>query len=304
MGKQARIKITVFTPTYNRAYIIENLYRSLQRQTCIDFEWLVVDDGSTDETEKLFERWKKESNNFLIRYYKKANGGKCRAINYALDLAEGELFFTVDSDDYLTDDALEKVDTWFRGLNDDKIVGVVANRGFTAQDTINYLFEEEYLDKSLLDIYSFKREGKQVFDGERAFIFYTDFHRRYKYPEFDGENFMTEAVVWNRMAHDGYKVRFYNDIIWVFEYKDDGLTKAGNAVFLNNPHGYGLWLREKAEFEGAGLIWKLKLYYTFTCELSDKYKMDTISECIGASKVTIWFCWIMHRIIRKMKGIK
>lgn len=298
------MRITVFTPTYNRAYIIENLYRSLQRQTYIDFEWLVVDDGSTDETEQLFERWKKESNNFTIRYYKKANGGKCRAINYALDLAMGELFFTVDSDDYLTDDALEKVNVWFDHIHDEKIVGVVANRGHTDKDTINYLFEEEYLDKSLLDIYSFKRGGKQVFDGERAFIFYTDFHRRYKYPEFDGENFMTEAVVWNRMAHDGYKVRFYNDIIWVFEYKDDGLTKAGNAVFLNNPHGYGLWLREKAKFEGAGLIWKMKLYYTFTCELSGKYNINTISESIGTSKVIIWFCQLLHKMIRKMKGMK
>lgn len=304
MGGQTRVKITVFTPTYNRAYIIENLYRSLQRQNYNDFEWLVVDDGSTDETERLFEYWKKERNNFTIRYYKKSNGGKCRAINYALDLAAGELFFTVDSDDYLTDDALEKVSAWFSGIHDDKIVGVVANRGFSPKETLNYLFEEEYLDKSLLDIYSFRRDGKQVFDGERAFIFYTDFHRRYKYPEFTGENFMTEAIAWNRMAHDGYKVRFYNDIIWVFEYKDDGLTKAGNAVFLNNPRGYGLWLREKAEFEGAGLSQKLKLDYTFTCELSDKYNVKTIAECLGTSKTIIQICLTVHKILCKVRGMK
>ena len=97
-------KITVFTPTYNRAYILENLYRSLQRQSFTDFEWLVVDDGSSDGTKALFERWQKEDNPFPIRYCYKENGGKCRAINYGLKLAQGELFFTVDSDDYLTDD--------------------------------------------------------------------------------------------------------------------------------------------------------------------------------------------------------
>ena len=105
-------KITVFTPTYNRAYIIEDLYRSLQRQTYTDFEWLVVDDGSADNTQELFAAWQQEENPFPIRYYKQENGGKCRAINRGLEMAEGELFFTVDSDDYLTDDALEKVVAW------------------------------------------------------------------------------------------------------------------------------------------------------------------------------------------------
>lgn len=298
-----QVKITVFTPTYNRAYIIEGLYRSLQRQSFTDFEWLVVDDGSTDGTEELFQCWKKEDDYFPIRYYKKANGGKCRAINQGLDLANGELFFTVDSDDYLTDDALEKVQGWFDDIHDEKIVGIVANRGFSAEETRNYLFDEEYLDKSLLDIYSFERDGKQVFDGERAFIFYTDFHRRYKYPEFDGENFMTEAVAWNRMAHDGYKMRFYNDIIWVFKYREDGLTKAGNAVFLDNPYGYGLWLREKSQFEGAGFIRRMKLYYTFACELTGKYTTTTISKCIGASKETIRICLMIHRMLQKIRGI-
>ena len=95
-----KCKITVFTPTFNRAYIIENLYRSLQRQSYRDFEWLIVDDGSTDETDAVIAKWQKEGNDFPIRYFKKENGGKCRAINYGVDRAEGLLFFNVDSDDY------------------------------------------------------------------------------------------------------------------------------------------------------------------------------------------------------------
>ena len=110
------VEITVFTPTYNRAYIINQLYESLRRQSIYNFEWLVVDDGSVDETEELFARWTKEEGKFPIRYYKKDNGGKCRAINFALDFAKGRLFFIVDSDDYLTDDALEKIITWEKEL--------------------------------------------------------------------------------------------------------------------------------------------------------------------------------------------
>ena len=78
------VEITVFTPTYNRAYIINRLYESLQRQEIHNFEWLVVDDGSVDETEELFRTWMNNESKFPIRYYKKKNGGKCRAINFAL----------------------------------------------------------------------------------------------------------------------------------------------------------------------------------------------------------------------------
>lgn len=293
------MNITVFTPTYNRAYIIDNLYHSLQRQTFVDFEWLVIDDGSSDNTGLLFQKWILEDNKFPIRYYKQKNGGKCRAINRALDLAKGELFFTVDSDDYLTDDALEKVVCWAKQIKNQKdIVGIVANRGYSLTETENYIFNEQYLDRTLLDTYSFCRDGHKVFDGERAYIFYTEFHKKYKYPEFPNENFMTEAVVWNRMAHDGYKMRFYNDIIWIYEYKDDGLTKAGSSVFLNNPRGYGLWLKEKAEFEKVTYKEKLKMYYTFTCDLSGKYDNKTIAECIGAPVGLISAFHAIHKLIQ------
>ena len=288
-------KITVFTPTYNRAYIIEKLYRSLQRQSCQDFEWLVVDDGSSDNTEEVLAAWMKEGNDFPIRYYKKENGGKCRAINDALNLTRGELFFTVDSDDYLTDDALEKILRWERDLpRDEKFCGVAGNLGTAPTQTPNALFETEYHEGTLLDRY-------QNVDGERAMVFYTDIHKKYRYPAFDGEKFMTEAVVYNRMARDGYKMRFYNDIIWIYEYKEDGLTKAGSSVFLNNPRGFGLWLREKAEMEGAGWRDKLKMYYTFTCDLYSRLPAKEIAECIGAPYPLIACFYALRKLINLLR---
>ena len=287
--------ITIFTPTYNRGYILDKLYRSIQRQTFRDFEWLVIDDGSSDNTEELLRQWMQEKNAFPIRYYKQTNGGKCRAINRALDLAQGELFFTVDSDDYLTDNALEKIVTWAGTLpQNTSYCGVAGNLGTGRDDTPNGLFDGDYYDGDLLDRY------KQV-SGERAIIVYTDIHRHYKYPEFNGEKFMTEAVVWNRMAHDGYKMRFFNDIIWIYEYQEDGLTKAGNQLFINNPHGYGLWLKEKADFTGTTWMDKLKLYYTFTCELLNYHDKRTIAECIGTSTLVITLCSVVHKMIRFLK---
>ncbi|MEW9077468.1 glycosyltransferase family 2 protein [Terrisporobacter glycolicus] len=294
------MRITVFTPTYNRGYIIKNLYNSLKRQTFFDFEWLVVDDGSNDNTEELLKRWINEENKLTIRYYKKENGGKHRAINYALDKASGELFFTVDSDDYLTSDALEKINKWEHALDKNiKFAGIVANTGYSEKETINTLFKEEYLDFDLLQRYAYTENGKKVLDGERAYIFYTDTHRLYKYPEFDGENFMTEAVVWNRMANDGYVMRYFNDIIWIFKYLEDGLTKAGNKLFLNNPRGYGLWLKEKSVFEKQSFYGRIKLYYNFYCELHKLYDIEDISKAIGTSKNHIKII----SLIKKIKSI-
>ena len=250
------MRITVFTPTYNRAYIIEKLYRSLQHQTFRDFEWLIVDDGSTDNTADIVAIWQHEGNDFPIRYYKKENGGKCRAINYGVDRAEGELFFNVDSDDYLTDDALEKID-----LCDHPI------------------------------------------DGERAWVFYTEIQKRYKYPEFNGENFITPAVSWNRMAHDGYLVRIFDDIIWIYEYQPDGLTASGNKRFINHPQGHGLWLREKEEFIGDSLRKKMKMWYTFYCDhtfCEEQYRITKkqCAEYIGAPIPFIWLSSAVHYILR------
>ncbi len=286
------MKITVFTPTYNRAYILKNLYVSLQRQTFLDFEWLIVDDGSTDDTKELVAKWEAENNPFPIRYYYKENGGKHRAINAGVERAEGELFFNVDSDDYLTDDALEKVARWADELpKDQPFCGVAGNLGTAPNETPNTYFDTPYVDATLFDRYRF-------IDGERATVFYTDVIRKYPYPAFDGERFMTEAVTWNRMAHDGYIMRFFNDIIWIYEYRDDGLTKAGSSVFVNNPQGHGLWLREKATFTGENsLAQKLMMYYSFYCDHQHHLTVKEMADYIGAPVMVI-------RLIKLLRGKK
>lgn len=297
-------KITVFTPTYNRAYIIETLYRSLQRQTYQNFEWLVVDDGSADHTRELFEGWQQEKNPFPIRYYKQENGGKCRAMNRGLELARGELFFTVDSDDYLTDDALEKIAAWDAELpNRAQYCGFVGNRGTTPTETPNTLFAGGYLDGSALDRYTMGKGEQGIVDGERAYVFYTDIHRKYMYPEFPGEKFLTEAVTWDLMAYDGYKLRFYNDIIWVWEYKPDGLTKAGYKVFQENPQGTGLFFRQKAKFLQYSMKDKLLMWFGFATENRYRCTKEQIAQYIDMPRwlVTpmLWVHSLVHRIRKK-----
>ena len=286
------MKLTIFTPTYNRAFILGQLYQSLIRQTCHDFEWLIVDDGSADDTEALVRGWLEAKNPFPIRYHRQENGGKHRAINKGLGLAEGALFFTVDSDDYLTDDAVEKVLAWEAALPaDGNYCGFAGNLGTAPDTTPNRIFDGPHFDGTALDRYG-------IIDGERAMVFYTRIHRQYPYPEFSGEKFMTEAVAWNRMAHDGYKMRFFNDIIWVYEYQEDGLTKAGNSLFMRNPRGYGLFLREKTEFLGQS---RLKLWYTITCDMSATYSAGEIAAFLGAPDPLIRGILMLRKLLGHLR---
>lgn len=289
--------LTVCTPTYNRAYILPKLFDSLRRQSCKEFEWLVVDDGSTDDTSELVAEWQNLDTGFSIDYLRFENGGKHRAVNHGLDAAHGEFFMVMDSDDFLTDDAIGKIKNWCLSLPDDRSIGgVVANKGVTADSTPNSFFKAPYTDHSFLDVKTYTEDGKYVLDGERAIVFYTDLHRRYRYPEFDAEKFATEAIVYNRMANDGYKMRFFNDIVWIYKYLPDGLTSAGSKLFLDNPRGYGLFLKEKLSFTRAGFIKRMKEYYSFACDMSHRYNAKITAECIGTSKLVILTMLTLHRI--------
>lgn len=302
------MKITVFTPTYNRGYIIERLYRSLQRQTFRDFEWIVVDDGSTDNTAELIAAWMNEENSFNISFFRTKNGGKSRAINLGLDHAIGELFFTVDSDDYLTDDALEKVVYWestIAGLPG--YCGVAGNRGTTETETPNRPFKSAYRDAYSWE--QFPEASDDPLDGERADVYYTELFRKFKYPEFEGENYLIPCIPHLRMASAGYKIRFFPDIIWVCKYLEDGLTMQGNMRFIKNPQGAGLCLREKAKFLKFSLIKKMKMWYTFYCDhtfCEEKYRLTKkqCAEYIGAPLLFICLSACIHKISHRVKCIR
>ena len=308
-----KYKITLFTPTYNRAYILDNLYRSVQRQTFRDFEWIIMDDGSSDNTEELVKSWMEDGNDFPIRFYKVPNGGKCRAINRGLDLAEGELFFIMDSDDYLTDDSLETVVKWEATIaGKPGYCGVAGNRGSSPTETPNTRLWQMYGEGCrYIDEYAYCRYPEytdKVIDGERAGVWYTEIHRKYKYPEFEGENFLTPCITWNRMANDGYKIRIFDDIIWICEYLADGLTMQGNMRFIKNPAGHGLSIREKAEFLHHPLKEKMKMWYTFYCDhtfCDEQYRLTKkqCAEYIGAPVPFIWLSAGVHKASHLMKKV-
>ncbi|MBQ7376432.1 MAG: glycosyltransferase family 2 protein [Clostridia bacterium] len=273
--------ITVFTPSYNRAYIIDNLYQSLLAQTSKDFEWVVVDDGSKDNTEEYFATIIQNDNPFKITYKKVQNGGKHRAINHGVKMASGELFFIVDSDDYLLPDAIEKILSWVSALDDSKKwAGVSGYRGYSAEKVIGSPLSSPYVDCR-----NTEREKNGLL-GDKAEVYFTSVLREYPFPEIEGENFLTEEVVWNRIAKDGYYLRFYKDIIYVCNYLEDGLTKNSTKA-QDNPKGMLIWA--KGQFEAFPDNFKMTLVacYAYYAALKGKKSLSKIAKDLDKSVFTV-----------------
>ncbi|RWS41894.1 glycosyltransferase family 2 protein [Bacillus mycoides] len=283
------MKLTVFTPTYNRGYIIEKLYHSLREQTYINFEWLVIDDGSSDNTKEMFELWITEKNSFPIRYYKVENGGKHRAINKAIDLAEGELFFIVDSDDYLTEDALEIIVEWEKNLqNKELFCGVSGNRGKNKNEIWGTTFDGEYIDATSLE------RKKYNIDGDKAEVFYTHILKKYKFYEFEGENFLTECTVWDRMAYDGYKIRWFNKTIYICDYLEDGLTKSGEELFAKNPQGTSCMVKQQIKFCKYNMKDRLSSYNAYYNLVKCNIGLKQAAKYLEIQQITlIWAIFLV-----------
>ena len=218
--------ITIFTPTYNRAYTLLKLYESLLKQTNKNFEWIVVDDGSKDNTEQLCKTWINNCKDFKITYTKQENHGKHIAINVGVKLAKGELFFIVDSDDFLTDDAIEQVTFYYEQIKDNNnFAGVCGMRAYHNGKRIGGNLSFETMDCSTIDI-----RNKYKIKGDMAEAFKTDILKKYPFPKFAGEKFLSECAVWDQIG-EKYLMRFFNRNIYFTEYLSDGLSQIKHTSF-------------------------------------------------------------------------
>lgn len=293
--------VTVFTPLYNRAYIIERLYTSLKNQTTKDFEWLVIDDGSTDNAQEKFDAWKNQDNGFEIRYIKCENGGKHRAINKGVLLAKGELFFIVDSDDCLPEDSISIIIEIEKSIeNKSRFAGLSGVKRTLDDKLVGTTFESEYVDATALE------RGKYGITGDKSEVFYTEILKKYPFPEFEGEKFVTEDVVWSRIAFDGYKIRWTNAPIYICEYLDDGLTNQGRQIYINSPLGYALYVKQIARFKNMTTKEKISYYYYFYYDLKEKFSLREISKMLdtsmlllGAKVIEMRLRQILHNILRR-----
>ena len=224
--------ITVLTPTFNRGGRLQSLWESLQKQTVKDFEWFVVDDGSTDGTKDLITQLQEKSD-FPIRYIYKSNGGKHTALNVGIHTICSELIFIVDSDDCVTDDAVEsilKIHKKYRSQNN--ICGYAFLRAFPDGKVNGKKFDVDEKIGSYIDV----RVNGDDTGADKAEVFKTHCLKEFPFPEYSNEKFLGEDLVWVRMARK-YEMVHINKAIYVGNYLEDGLTNNRRKHNIASPIG-------------------------------------------------------------------
>ena len=249
--------ISILTPTYNRGKLLLPLYDSLKNLTFKDFEWLIVDDGSEDDTEQYALSWiahNIQNAEVPIRYIKKSNGGKHTAINRGVREANGELILILDSDDTLPEDSLATIAHYYeqcKGYKD--CAGVCGLMAHHDGQLIGTGFPKDPMSESALQ---FRYAKKGNVTGDLLEVYKTSVMREFPFPEIVNEKFCPESLVWNRIANK-YKLFCFNKIVYYRDYLEGGLTSKIVRIRMNSPIASTMTYAEMLAYD-ISLKWKIR----------------------------------------------
>jgi len=280
-----KIRLTYFTPTYNREKLLPNLYKSLLEQTNKNFIWLIIDDGSKDNTESLVNSWIKE-NKINIEYIKKENGGKHTAIELSNKICKTEFIVCIDSDDTITKEATNILYSKFDLCTGNNIAGLVGPKTI-----LNGKLKIDWqTDGEKICFYDLNKLFEAI--PETTLVFKTEIAKQFHFPIFEDERFVTESVYYKQFFYD-YKFITFKDEVYIAEYQEDGYTNMGMKLFFKNPKGYACALKQNAYFfikEKHSFISKLrkvmiyygwKKIYKIKQDVMPEYKLPWIYKALG-----------------------
>lgn len=229
------ILLTVFTPAYNRAHTLPRTYQSLLNQDCKGFIWLIIDDGSTDETAELVKKWKQQDNGFEIQYVYKENGGMHTAHNTAYENIHTELNICIDSDDCLAEGAIEKIYSKWYEIQDSNYAGIIGLDADFSGKIIGEGFPNGMHETTLMGYYA--AGGK----GDKKLVYRTEIIKQYPpYPVFEGEKYVALAYKY-RLIDQNYKLAVLDEVLCNVEYQEDGSSGTMWKQYLKNPKGFAFW---------------------------------------------------------------
>lgn len=292
--------LTILTPSYNRDYILPKLYFSLVQQTDKDFEWLIVDDGSTDDTEEVVKEFISE-NKISIKYIKKENGGKHTALNVGVEQITTQYVMIVDSDDSLSKNAVDSIRFYSSKLNEyvvsRPICGISFLRAFPDGKINGDLPEKNEVISNFID--NRINNGDQLAD--KAEVYKTDVLKKFPFPVYKNEKFLQENIVWIKMAFE-YDMLFLNEPIYIGDYLEDGLTHNVMKNKLQNPIGMyqnaKLLLHNQFNFKNkikGALLYDI--YYKFAngkmLKGAGESGFPTITICLSPFALIIYWYYII-----------
>lgn len=228
--------LTIFTPAYNRAGTLKRTYESLKKQTCKEFIWLIVDDGSVDETGNLVKEWQETEKSFEIQYIFKENGGMHTAHNTAYRNIQTELNTCIDSDDAMPEKAVESIITKWEAVKDKGYAGIIAlDADMSNGKVIGKGFPEEMKETTVSGYYAAGGSG------DKKLIYRTDIINQYpEYPVFEGEKYFSLAYKY-RLIDQDYKMAVLDEIVCLVEYQADGSSNNMIHQYFRNPKGFAYW---------------------------------------------------------------
>ncbi|MZQ83645.1 glycosyltransferase [Paenibacillus sp. 5J-6] len=243
--------LTVFTPTFNRAYCLGNCYESLKSQSSKEFVWLIIDDGSTDQTKELVEGWINE-NIIPIRYHKQENQGMHGAHNTAYELIDTELNVCIDSDDYMPYDAVEKIITYWRANGRDSVSGIIGLDAYVDKRIIGSKLPESLKSSTLFELYN-----RHNVTGDKKLVYRSELTKKYPYPIFHGEKYVGLAYKYYMLDRE-YEMLLMNEVLCYVEYLPDGSSMNMFKQYRSNPKGFAFFRKELMKLPYANLFFKFK----------------------------------------------
>ena len=244
-------RLTIFTPTYNRGYCLGNCYESLKKQTCHDFRWLIIDDGSTDQTDKLVRSWMEEGI-VDIRYVYQENQGMHGAHNTAYHLIDTELNVCIDSDDYMPIDAVEKIIMFWSKYGGDHVGGIIGLDAYLDGTIIGTRLPEDLKQSTLFHLYH-----KHGVKGDKKLVYRTCLTRKYPYPVFQGERYVGLDYKYYKLDCE-YEMLLLNEVICLVEYLADGSSLNMLSQYRRNPKGFAFYRIELMKLPMAGGLFKFR----------------------------------------------
>lgn len=286
--------LTVFTPTYNRGYILHKCYESLLRQTCKEFIWVIIDDGSSDNTKDLVKEWIKE-NKIEIKYYYQENQGMHGAHNKAYEVIDTELNVCIDSDDYMTDNAVELIINYWKNNRKDEYCGFGALNIFENGEVIGTKFPEGLKESKYFDLYK-----KYKVKGDKKFIYRTELIKQNPYPIFKGEKYVGLDYKYMKLD-EKYCLGLMNEPVCVVEYLADGSSLNMLRQYRKNPKGFSFYRMENMKNPRGSLLYKFKesIHYVSSSLLSKNKNFLKETPCKFLAILAIPFGYLLYRYILK-----
>lgn len=290
------VDITVFTPAYNRANLLPRLYESLKRQTSKNFMWIVVDDGSTDNTKELVQKWIDKTNEFEIKYIYKENGGLHTAYNEAIAALETELSVCIDSDDYMPDYAIEVITNFWKENGSDEYAGIVAPDSFENGEIIG----DPLPDQKSVNLIDLLIGKYNINNGDRKNVIRSDLYKSVApMTIYEGEKNFNPHYMHLQISKN-YDFLVLNKSLCVVEYQQDGMTNNMIRQYYSSPNSFAQTRRLYLSFKEASFKFKMRnsIHYISSCLLSKQKRIIKNTPCKGYAIVALPFGFMLSKYIK------